>query len=128
MVTYLSDFLISVDHDMKVAAKKLKASDREKELKERDKTGSELGLRRKNKKSDTGAKIFRPVIAVGGLDQDMSEWRGGSTGGTGGKGLKRQLKKEREEQFTEFDPNKKLRKQGKLGRQAFKSKSRFKRR
>lgn len=116
------------DQDMKVAAKRLKVSDREKEQKERDKTGSELGLHRKSKKSDTDAKIFRPVIAVGGLDQDMNEWRGGGKGGTGGKGLKRQLKKEREEEFTEFDPNKKLRKGGKLGKQAFKSKSRFKRR
>lgn len=111
---------------MKVVAKRKKVDERDAVLKQREKTGSDLGKQRKTKKTDTDAKIFRPVIAVGGLDQDMRDWSGTSGGG---KSLKRALKKDAEEnQFSEFDANKRLRKGGKLGRQAFKSKSRFKRR
>lgn len=121
--------IVTNDTEMKMIAKRHKISERAGEKKEREKTGAELGLHRKSKKTDNDAKIFRPVIAVGGLDQDMNDWRGGGgTGGAAGKSLKRQLKREQEEKFTEFDPNKKLRKGGKLGNASFKSKSRFKRR
>lgn len=115
-----------LDQDAKAQAKKKKTALRESELSQREKTGADLGKQRKAKKSDNDAKIYRPVIAVGGLDQDMRDWSGG---GQGGKSLRKALKKDAiENKFTEFDAAKQLRKGGKLGRQAFKSKARFKRR
>jgi hypothetical protein len=114
------------DQDAKASAKRKKTSQREAELSQREKAGADLGKQRKSKKSDTDAKIFRPVIAVGGLDQDMRDWSGG---GSGGKSLRKALKKDAaENKFTEFDAAKKLRKGGKIGNKAFKSKGRFKRR
>lgn len=114
------------DQDAKAMAKKKKTSQRETEMSQREKTGADLGKQRKAKKSDSDAKVFRPVIAVGGLDQDMRDWSGGAQGG---KSLRKALKKDAaENKFSEFDASKQLRKGGKMGRQAFKSKSRFKRR
>lgn len=51
-------------------------------------------------------------------------------GSSGGSGLsKKQMKQDsKEKEFTEFNPDKKLRKQGKIGASSFKSKSKFKRR
>ena len=111
---------------MKAVAKRKKVGDREAKLNLREKTGSDLGKQRKTKKTDSDAKIYRPVFAVGGLDQDLRDWNGGVAGG---KSLKKALQRDAEEnKFTEFDANKRLRKGGKLGHQKFKSKSKFKRR
>jgi ATP-dependent RNA helicase DDX27 len=118
--------LVSSETDAKASAKRLKTTQRETELTQRSKTGSDLGKQRKAKKSDNDAKVFRPVIAVGGLDQDMRDWNGG---GQGGKTLRKARKKDAEEaKFSEFDAAKQLRKGGKQSNQSFKSKSRFKRR
>ena len=69
-------------------------------------------------------KVSRPKIAVGGSDQDLF-----SSEPVQGKVSKHVLKQlEKEKAFTEFDPNKRLRKGGKLGSKSFKSKGRFKRR
>lgn len=117
---------LSSDTDAKASAKRLKTTERESALSLREKTGSDLGKQRKAKKSDNDAKVFRPVIAVGGLDQDMRDWNGG---GQGGKSLRKARKKDAEEaKFSEFDATKQLRKGGKQSNQSFKSKSRFKRR
>ena len=71
-------------------------------------------------------KIIRPKFAVGGLDQDMMDW-GGSSSGSGLS--KKQIKQDsKEKDFTEYNPEKKLRKGGKIGASSFKSKSKFKRR
>lgn len=56
----------------------------------------------------------------------MGEW-GGTSGAPSKKQLKVMARKE-EKDFTDFDPNKKLKKGGKVGKQAFKSKGKFKRR
>jgi len=69
-------------------------------------------------------KVRRPKFAIGGFDQDMSEWNG-----DGGVMMsKKKLKKlESEKAFVGFDANKELRKGGKP-KGSFKSKGRFKRR
>ena len=69
-------------------------------------------------------KVARPKFAVGGSDQDL--FGSEPTNGKVGKHVMKQLAKEKA--FTDFDPNKRLRKGGKLGSKSFKSKSRFKRR
>jgi ATP-dependent RNA helicase DDX27 len=83
-------------------------------------------LLNKGRKPGAGSNglIKRQTFAVGGLDQDMLNW------GAGGVKLstKSSKKRQAEEEFTEFDPNKRLRKQGKLGKHAFKSKAKYKRR
>ena len=80
----------------------------------------------KNKKGGN-TKIQRPILAVGGLDQDIRNWSGGTTGST--KEYKKMMRQRADvEKFSEFDPNKKLRKGGKLSKNSFKSKGRYKRR
>ena len=71
-------------------------------------------------------KIHRPRFAIGGLDQDLSEWSGGGKEALSKKQVKRMAENEKE--FKEFDPNMRLRKGGKPGKSSFKSKARFKRR
>ncbi len=81
------------------------------------------GIGKNNKPS--GGKINRPVFAVGGLDADMHDWSGAS------KPMKEKKNKKnagKEKEFTEFDSSKRLRKGGKLGNKAFKSKGKHKRR
>jgi hypothetical protein len=67
-------------------------------------------------------KVVRQKFAVGGLDLD-EDWNSGS-----GKQLSKKKKDARELAFKEFDPNKRLRKGGKIGKASFKSKGKFKRR
>ena len=66
---------------------------------------------------------------MGGLDLDFL---GDSDRGIGGSSMSRKhakvLARKGEKEFTEFDPNKRLRKQGKIASNSFKSKSKFKRR
>ncbi|CAE7655110.1 unnamed protein product [Symbiodinium microadriaticum] len=110
--------------DMKTnsAIKKVKLASRDKKEVQKEKTMAEMGI----KKGVKNEKIRRPVFAVGGLDQDMLDWNGG---GSGGKINRKAAERDaREGKFTDFDPNKKLRKGGKIGMQSFKSKSKFKRR
>jgi hypothetical protein len=84
-----------------------------------DEDGEQGGKKRKR------SKVVRQSFAVGGLDQDFSNWNGG------GEGPKLSKKKQRTEdhhaKFTEFDAAKKLRKGGKV-QGSFKSKAKFKRR
>lgn len=68
-------------------------------------------------------KVVRQKFAVGGLDQDMADWAGGADAPHMSK---KQQKKEKE--FSEFDPNKRLKKGGKGSSAGFKSKSKYKRR
>mmetsp|Transcript_20918 Transcript_20918/g.30124 ORF Transcript_20918/g.30124 Transcript_20918/m.30124 type:complete len:756 (+) Transcript_20918:54-2321(+) len=104
----------------KAAVKRAKVSRRENAEQLKEKTPSDIS---KKAKAD---KVRRPVFAVGGLDHDMNDWNG-STGGI--KVKKKVLQKQaKESEFSEFDPNKKLRKGGKLGHKSFKSKSKYKRR
>lgn len=79
-------------------------------------------------------RVVRQNVAVGGLDQDFYAWgasaAAGEGAGGGGIGMsKRQLKAAaREKPFTDFDASKTLRKGGKKGAKAFKSKAKYKRR
>ena len=80
-------------------------------------------------------KVVRQSFAVGGLDQDYVDWGMGtpgsasSSGGSKGGMTKGQIRQAaRDKPFTEFDSSKKMRKGGKVGVKAFKSKSKFKRR
>lgn len=68
-------------------------------------------------------KVARPKFAVGGADQDFFS---NEDDGKVSKHVIKQLAKEKE--FTEFDPEKRLRKGGKMANKSFKSKSKFKRR
>jgi hypothetical protein len=74
-------------------------------------------------------QVIRQSFAVGGLDGDLlgDGDRGIGGGGTTRKSLSMEARKAGKE-FTEFDPTKRLRKQGKVGHNSFKSKSKFKRR
>ena len=113
---------ISPEAKTNSAVKRAKTASREKVEMHKSKTMAEMGVKKGNKHE----KVRRPVFAVGGLDQDMLDWNGG---GGGGKTSKKAEKKDaREKKFTEFDPNKKLRKGGKIGNKSFKSKGKFKRR
>lgn len=74
-----------------------------------------------------GKKVKSHVRAIGGLDQDsgLMDWDGGAQPGLSSKERK---KAAREKEFTDFDPNMRLRKGGKVGRASFKSSKKFKRR
>ena len=67
----------------------------------------------------------RHVIAAGGLEQDMLNW---GTISKASATKKSDAKRRPEEVFTEFDPDKVLRKGGKKSNKSFKSKARYKRR
>jgi hypothetical protein len=71
-------------------------------------------------------KVVRQKFAVGGLDADGFDFGGNS--GYAGMSKKQIKQAAREKPFTDFDPNKRLRKGGKAGRVSFKSKAKFKRR
>jgi hypothetical protein len=68
---------------------------------------------------------MRPRIAVGGLDLESGF---GGEKVSKNKRLKMQVRKMEEGLNFEYDPNKKLKKGGKVGKHAFKSKGRYKRR
>jgi len=70
-------------------------------------------------------KVVRQKFAVGGLDQDAFNM---GTSGYAGMSKKQIKMAAKEKPFTDFDPNKRLRKGGKGGKVNFKSKSKFKRR
>lgn len=140
---------------LEAAPKRAKVSLREKEGAKRDKILSEIGMKKvavsrdqpaaaegegneegavqtKKGKGQVQMKVVRQSFAVGGLDQDYVDWGMGSAdaqGGSKGGMTKSQIRQAaRERPFTDFDPTKKLRKGGKLGKKAFKSKAKFKRR
>ena len=95
----------------------IKSMHREVKEEKKNKALSTIGLK-------ANPKIIRPKFAVGGFDQDLMEW-----GGDGKVDRKSKKKMEsREKEFSDFDPEKRLRKQGKVGKASFKSKSKFKRR
>ena len=75
-------------------------------------------------KQAKGAKIRRPKVALGGLDADIY---GGSDPFRGRRSSK-DASAGKLRDFKDFDPLKRLRKGGKLGKGAFKSKGKFKRR
>eukprot|EP01036_Dinobryon_divergens_P058211 gene58211-77677_t len=65
--------------------------------------------KKQKKSTENDFKIRRPQFAVGGFDQDMHDWNGSE-----GKKLSKKKQAQRaEKEFTEFDPNKKLKKGGK---------------
>ena len=76
-------------------------------------------------------KVVRQSFAVGGLDKEFMDW-GMTSAGNGAKsgGMTKQQIREaaRAKPFTDYDATKQLRKGGKVGNKAFKSKSKFKRR
>lgn len=74
-------------------------------------------------KAPAGGKVKRPKIALGGLDADFYS---GSSDPFRSRKSSRVTEKLAD--FKEFDPLKRLRKGGKLGKSSFKSKSKFKRR
>lgn len=121
---FLSDscFCIVLESKTNSAIKRVKLATRSKAEEYKSKTPAEIGL----KKNSKNEKVRRPIIAVGGLDHDMHDWSGG--GGAGKSNKKAAQRDARDRKFSEFDPNKKLRKGGKLTKQSFKSKSKFKRR
>ena len=110
---------------MQEAPRNYKESKREEAEKLKDRAAGDFYTAKKIKFTNGTHKIIRPKFAVGGLDQDMLDW-----GGSSGSGLsKKQIKQDaKEKDFTEFNPDKKLRKGGKIGVSSFKSKSKFKRR
>jgi hypothetical protein len=100
-----------------------------------DQMGGEDNEEAKTKSSskkgqETKMKVVRQSFAVGGLDQEYMEWGMSGNGGSAKVGMTKQQIRQaaREKPFTDFDANKKLRKGGKVGAKAFKSKSKFKRR
>lgn len=95
----------------------------------KEKSAGELAMKRVTIKDDDSRshqKVVRQKFAVGGLDQDLYAW--GSSSSVVAKAPSRKQQKEREKEFTEFDPNKRLKKGGKIGKSSFKSKGKFKRR
>lgn len=112
---------------MRAAAKMNKLGEREEERRRKDfNTGDvKLSGERKQNHKDAHGKIVQQKFAVGGLDQDMADWGGQGDGGPLSKKAKRTLAKEKE--FTDFDGSKRLKKGGKAGAAAFKSKKKFKR-
>jgi hypothetical protein len=99
---------------------------REAELEKRNRTIDEISGLQNQKAGKNGMKfISRPKFAVGGLDQDMLNDSGSDR--VSKKQLRLQARKG-EKEFTDFDPNMRLRKQGKIGKSSFKSKAKFKRR
>lgn len=112
---------------MKQVAKNAKSSRRETEAKVKDIALGEIGSKNSKVRSDSGGmKVIRPKFAVGGLDADLMDWGTGGAGGLKSKDAKRMQRQV--EEFRGFDPDKKLRKGGKIGKSSFKSKSKFKRR
>jgi ATP-dependent RNA helicase DDX27 len=85
----------------------------------------EEALKEKMLTSNSKGKAFRPKFAVGGIDPDIISWGEGKTSSLS----KKESKKLRmEKEFTDFDPNKRLKKGGKSGTSSFKSKAKYKRR
>lgn len=83
-------------------------------------------MKSKKKKGAPGGKkekIYRPKVALGGLDAELY---GDSSDPF--RGRKSSKVRVNPKEMTEFDPLKKLRKGGKLGNKSFKSKAKFKRR
>ena len=115
---------------LKKAARNSKSAKRESEEQRKELVLGEIGAKKSKIKTDSGkTKILRPKFAVGGLDQDLMEWGIGSGKGSGSMKGKDQKRMDRQiEEFRGFDPDKRLRKQGKISHHAFKSKSKFKRR
>jgi hypothetical protein len=107
------------------APKKYKKGQAEQEVKKADRSAGDLGGGKKIKFTNGTSKIVRPKFAVGGLDYDSVDW-GGSSASSGVS--RKQMKREREKEFTDFDPTKTLRKGGKVSNKSFKSKAKFKRR
>jgi hypothetical protein len=109
-----------VDDSGRRAKASLKKGDRAAQAKAEE----PLGARRQSKRAQGGeVKIRRPRAALGGLDADVF---GGATDVF--RSRKSSRVTESLKDFKEFDPNMRLRKQGKLGKSAFKSKGKFKRR
>jgi hypothetical protein len=73
-------------------------------------------------------QIVRQSFAVGGLDTDLADTDRGIGGGGASRKTVRMDARKAGKEFTEFDSTKRLRKQGKVGKSTFKSKSKFKRR
>lgn len=97
--------------------------------------GQKLGKGKAPGKQKVQMKVVRQSFAVGGLDQEYMDWGMGASGtaatqgGSKGGMTKTQIRQAaRERPFTDFDASKKLKKGGKVGVKAFKSKSKFKRR
>jgi len=80
-----------------------------------------------SKRTATG-KVIRPKIAVGGIDQDAIGWGTSTSSNSVSKKQRRAALREKEAPFIAFDPEKRLRKQGRVGSSSFKSKKKFKRR
>mmetsp|Transcript_17402 Transcript_17402/g.17488 ORF Transcript_17402/g.17488 Transcript_17402/m.17488 type:complete len:764 (+) Transcript_17402:55-2346(+) len=110
-------------YNITAVAKRARAIAREKGKEEKNRL-----VQPDNKKRDFDAKLLRPKVAVGGYDQDLNEWSGGNDGGKKLSKKKQRLAAMKDKEFTEFDPSKKLRKGGKVGKASFKSKGKFKRR
>lgn len=111
---------------MQEAPRNFKEAKREEAEKLKDRAAGDVFAGKKIKFTNGTHKIIRPKFAVGGLDQDLMDW-GGSSAGSGLS--KKQMKQDaKEKDFTDFNPEKKLRKGGKIGASSFKSKSKFKRR
>jgi ATP-dependent RNA helicase DDX27 len=108
------------------APKRSKMTAREAAENLKNKSVNEYGLsKKKNGKSENG-KVIRPKFAVGGLDQDFADWGEGKK--NGGLTKKQRLQDAEDAKFTDFNPDMKLKKGGKLGSNKFKSKSKHKRR
>ena len=71
-------------------------------------------------------KVKRPQFATGGSDDIFGYMNDNNDGGKVSKRVTKQIS--RLENFTDFDPNRKLRKNGKVGTSTFKSKKKYKRR
>ena len=110
---------------MEEAPRSYKESKREEAERLKERAAGDVFTAKKIKFTNGTTKIIRPKFAVGGLDQDLMDWGGSSSGGLSKKQMKQDAK---EKDFTEFNPDKKLRKGGKIGASSFKSKSKFKRR
>jgi hypothetical protein len=140
LVSPLSSTLIdrSVDRTGKSTAstslKQVKAQQREKQM-ERigkiGKTAGELAMKKitvvsgdedPDSKPHKKTKVLRQTFAFGGFDQDIQEHSSSS--------LNRLDKKRAvpQDEWKDFDPNKRLKKGGKTGTASFKSKKRYKRR
>jgi len=126
---------------VKSVAKKAKDQVQQKEMGRREKTAGELAMktmtllvndndfddsRKKAKNEQTKEKIVRHVRPVGGLDNFLNE--GNEWGANSSAAKKKRQREDKEMEFTDFDPNKRLKKGGKAGKASFKSKKRFKRR
>lgn len=106
------------------SVKRVKVANREKDPGESQKISNVAELRNKKGKD---LKVHRPILAVGGLDQDINNWTG-SAKGKNKEYKKMKIQSAEIDNFSEFDPNKKLRRGGKLSTNSFKSKGKYKRR